>query len=82
MKFEDSLFIVRSVVDYKNEVNEIVRLRQEQIKARWDEVFGGFSPDERVKYDEKRNRIHELEQHISERRAAAALKPTSLRWRQ
>lgn len=54
-----------SIVNSEKEADEIVRLRQEQTKARGDEVFGGFSLEERAKYDERKNRIHELEQRIS-----------------
>jgi len=40
---------------------ELIRLREEQNKARHDEVFGGLSPAERVEYTEKAERIHDLE---------------------
>jgi hypothetical protein len=46
---------------------ELIRLREEQNKARQDEVFGGFSPAERVEYNGKAERIHELESRADSR---------------
>jgi len=43
---------------------ELIRLREEQNKARHDEVFGGLSPAERLEYNEKAERIHELENDL------------------
>jgi len=41
--------------------SELKRLRNEQSKARQDEVFGGLSHAERAEYNGKAERIHELE---------------------
>jgi hypothetical protein len=43
---------------------ELIRLREEQNKARHDEVFGGLSPAELAEYNGKAARIHELESKI------------------
>jgi len=40
---------------------ELTRLREEQNKARQDEVFGGLSPAELVEYHGKAERVHELQ---------------------
>jgi hypothetical protein len=55
---------------------ELIRLREEQNKARHDEVFGGLSPAERLEYNEKAERIHELENDLRQSRAASG----SQRW--
>jgi len=47
--------------------SELKRLRTEQTKSRQDEVFGGLSPAERAKYNEKSERIHQLESQIRNR---------------
>lgn len=47
---------------------ELTRLRRLQSKARQDEVFGGLSPEERLTYNNRQNRIHELERVESEQR--------------
>ncbi len=47
---------------------ELARLRQQQSKSRHDEVFGGLSSTERLAYDRRQNRIHELERLQSEQR--------------
>ena len=44
--------------------SELKRLRTEQTKSRKDEVFGGFSPEERIEYEAKSERIHKLESEI------------------
>ena len=48
----------------KTSQSELTRLRKEQNKARQNEVFGGLSPAERAEYNEKAERIHELESEI------------------
>lgn len=45
---------------------ELERLRQQQAKARANEVFGGLSLAERAAYDRRRDRIIELERDLSE----------------
>jgi hypothetical protein len=54
--------------------SELTRLRSEQEKTRWDEVFGGLSPAERAEYDTRAARIHKLESEI---RARAVAKKSS-----
>jgi hypothetical protein len=44
--------------------SELTRLRKQQAKARQDEVFGGFSLAERVEYDARAHRIHDVETEI------------------
>lgn len=41
--------------------SELIRLRKEQTKTREEEVFGGLLPAERAQYDQKAQRINELE---------------------
>lgn len=43
---------------------ELTRLRREQSQARQNEVFGGLSTEERVDYEIKAGRIHELEHEV------------------
>lgn len=50
--------------------SELKRLRVEQKKAQQDEVFGGLSPAERAAYNEKTNRINELEIELTARALA------------
>jgi hypothetical protein len=45
---------------------ELERLRRQQAKSRTDEVFGGFSSAERADYDVRQDRIHKLEDDLSE----------------
>jgi hypothetical protein len=54
--------------------SELRRLRTEQEKTRRDEVFGGLSPTERVKFDRKAGRIRKLETEIQ---ASAVAKKSS-----
>jgi hypothetical protein len=44
--------------------SELKRLKQEQNKARQDEVFGGLSPVEWAEFNGRVKRIHELESDI------------------
>jgi hypothetical protein len=44
--------------------SELTRLRQEQNKARRDEVFGGLSAAEQAEYNGKADRIRELENYL------------------
>ena len=46
--------------------SELRLLRNEQKKARQDDVFGGLSPAERAEYNGKAERIHKLESEIQE----------------
>lgn len=45
---------------------ELKRLQREQLKARQDEVFGGFSLAERSAYDKKQSRIEDLQHHLDD----------------
>jgi hypothetical protein len=45
---------------------ELKRLRRQQAQTRADEVFGGLSSAERADYDVKQDRIHELQDDLSE----------------
>jgi hypothetical protein len=45
---------------------ELDRLRQQQSKARQDEVFGGLSKAERAGYNARQDRIRELERDLPE----------------
>jgi hypothetical protein len=45
---------------------ELKRLHKDQMKARQDEVFGGFSSSERRVYDKRQSRIEELEHHLDD----------------
>jgi len=44
--------------------SELRLLRNDQKKARQDDVFGGLSPAERAEYNGKAERIHDLESEI------------------
>jgi hypothetical protein len=44
--------------------SEVIRLRKAQILARQHEVYGGFSPAERLEYDERAKRIKELDAQL------------------
>ena len=44
--------------------SELTRLRKEQNKTRYDEVFGGLSPAELAEYNGKAERIHKLENYF------------------
>jgi hypothetical protein len=44
--------------------SEVTRLRKAQILARQHEVFGGFSPSERIEYDDRAKRIKELDAQL------------------
>jgi hypothetical protein len=46
---------------------ELARLRKEQRKTRQDEIFGGLTGDERSAYQNKADRIRELEFELSRR---------------
>jgi len=46
---------------------ELARLRKEQIKTRQDQIFGGLSSEEWSAYEQKENRIRELEFQLSRR---------------
>ncbi len=45
----------------ENPQAEWKRLREEQLKARRDEVFGGLTPAERMAYEVRRRRLQELQ---------------------
>lgn len=49
---------------------ELTRLRKEQNKARHDELFGGFSVEERFEYEARAKRIPALESKTQARMAA------------
>jgi hypothetical protein len=44
--------------------SEVTRLREAQTLARQHEVYGGFSPSERIEYDERAKRIKELDAQL------------------
>jgi hypothetical protein len=44
--------------------SELTRLRVQQLKARQDEMFGGFSSEEKTAYDTRANRIGELDAEL------------------
>jgi hypothetical protein len=44
---------------------ELARLRKEQSKTRQDQIFGGISSAERSAYENKADRIRELEFQLS-----------------
>lgn len=54
--------------------SELIRLHREQRKTREDEVFLGSSAAERVDYQKKDNRIHELERDLTEQVRLSLLK--------
>jgi hypothetical protein len=54
-------WVVREYLDQEKPEIELKRLRMEQNKSRRDEVFGGFSPTQRMEYEAKSERIHALE---------------------
>jgi hypothetical protein len=58
---------------------ELASLRNQQSKARHDEVFGGLSPAERLAYDRRQNRINELELDQFERRDERQRSPLGFR---
>jgi hypothetical protein len=58
---------------------ELAGLRKQQSKARRDEVFGGFSSAERLAYDHRQNRIHELEVDQSEQSVERQRDPVASR---
>jgi hypothetical protein len=65
--------------------SELKRLRAEQNKTRQDEVFGGLSPAERAEYEEKSERIHELEREVlasavAEKSSRSAKAEQQLQW--
>jgi len=46
---------------------ELARLRDQQTKTREDEVFGGLTRAERSAYEQRQDRINELEITLSDR---------------
>jgi hypothetical protein len=65
--------------------SELKRLRAEQNKSRQNEVFGGFSPAERIEYEVKSERIHTLEIEIlagagAEQNARSAKAEQQFQW--
>jgi hypothetical protein len=58
--------------------SELKRLRREQSKTRYDEVYGGLSPAEQAEYNRKSDRIHELEGEIQ----ASAIAEQTTGWLQ
>ncbi|MGC2258444.1 MAG: hypothetical protein WA594_09075 [Candidatus Sulfotelmatobacter sp.] len=54
--------------------SELIRLHREQRKTGEDEVFLGSSAAERVDYQKKDNRIHELERDLTEQVRLSLLK--------
>ena len=56
--------------------DELIRLLQEQGKALRDEIFGGFTKDERAAFEARKSRIHILEAEISALHQSTAKKRT------
>jgi hypothetical protein len=56
-----------AIVKSENEQAEIARLRQDQAKARMNEVYGGFTEAEKAQYDHRANLICELQRRILDR---------------
>jgi hypothetical protein len=65
-KVEVALLEIWFIMINETRESELIRLRREQKKTREDEVFLGSSAAERAEYQNKEDRIHELERDLPE----------------
>jgi hypothetical protein len=51
-------------MDEETPQSELTRLRKAQVLAQEREIYGGFSPAERIEYDNRAKRINELDAQV------------------